>query len=152
MKILAIIVSILFFASCSPVKKVLKNKKDFEAIGQVWAMQNPCVTDTVVSYKADTIINEKMQVDTLLLPADTLTVNNNYHTQKVIVKTFTKTVLIHDTAKIIVQDVRALNALRQQLLQSQKDATDFERKAKIRLWMLGALAALLLLIIIIKLK
>lgn len=61
MKIQLIALSLLI-ASCSAQKKiekakqiVLTNKPAFDSIGHIWAKLNPCVTDTVINAKVDTI-------------------------------------------------------------------------------------------------
>lgn len=52
----------LLIASCSAQKKiekakqiVLTNKPTFDSVGHIWAQLNPCVTDTIIDVKADTI-------------------------------------------------------------------------------------------------
>jgi len=61
MKIQLIALSILI-ASCSAQKRiekakqiVLTNKPAFDSVGHIWAQLNPCVTDTIIDVKVDTI-------------------------------------------------------------------------------------------------
>ena len=61
MKIQLIALSILI-ASCSAQKRiekakqiVLTNKPAFDSVGHIWAQLNPCVTDTIIDIKVDTI-------------------------------------------------------------------------------------------------
>jgi len=52
----------LLIASCSAQKRiekakqiVLTNKPAFDSVGHIWAQLNPCVTDTIIDVKVDTI-------------------------------------------------------------------------------------------------
>ena len=61
MKIQLIALSLLI-ASCSAQKRiekakqiVLTNKPAFDSVGHIWAQLNPCVTDTIIDVKVDTI-------------------------------------------------------------------------------------------------
>lgn len=47
---------ILFLIACNPAKQILKNKEAFDKVGAAWAVQNPCVNDSVYVTKTDTTI------------------------------------------------------------------------------------------------
>ena len=50
-KFLSISLAILFLIGCNPIKKVMKNKADFEQIGKTWAEEHPCANDTIIITK-----------------------------------------------------------------------------------------------------
>lgn len=76
MKLLIAILSILFFTNCNPVKRVIKNREQFEKIGQAWEKEHPCVNDTSTTFlagKIDSVLVPMLVLDTLLLHKDAAT-------------------------------------------------------------------------------
>jgi len=62
MKIQKLIALSILIVSCSAQKRiekakqiVLTNKSAFDSVGHIWAWLNPCVTDTIIDVKIDTI-------------------------------------------------------------------------------------------------
>lgn len=127
----ALYISILFLLiSCDPSKRILKNKEQFEKVGSEWATKNPCVNDTFTVTKTDTLT----KIDTV----ETVryeTLGEEYIITdapvKVITRTITKNVYIHDTVTNNIEDSRTLKAVTKQLNDCKTDKAQFVAKVQL---------------------
>lgn len=102
-----VLFGVFMITSCNPVKQVLKDpeKKDF--VGREWEKDNPCVVDSIVTVKSDTLT----KLDTLYnILTDTIIVDGKEKTIiKYIPEIVVKTVTIRDSVKTDKSDLRRLN-------------------------------------------
>jgi len=162
MAILFIILSSFILIGCNPVKRVLKNQEQFEKIGNVWALKNPCINDTVVNFiKGDTIINERV-IEKRELRIDTLNRIDSFFTTKII----EREILIRDTLVNTITDKRTEEELKKQITQKngqiitignkvstkQKKIEELKQKLKNRFWMMIAMGTGLISSIILLIK
>jgi hypothetical protein len=155
MKYLITILTILIFAGCNPVKKVLKNKAQFEAIGNAWAQEHPCVNDTIEHYlPGDTVKTIAEKTDTVYndLPDVFITNGDTVFVQKIITKTKTINNLVHDTVVKIIIDTRAVKAAKDESIAANTIAVENKGKADKRLWMLIASCVLNLLLLVLLIR
>jgi len=158
MKILApILIFVVVFTGCNPVKKVLKNKDQFEKIGLVWAQEHPCANDSInIFLPGDTITQVTTHTDTLYNYTNTETTVNGdtVFIDRIITKMKTINNLLHDTLKITVADKRLTDALNKQLVTENITALENKGRAGKRLWMFIAstIFNILLLVFILKKK
>jgi hypothetical protein len=100
------IIALILF-SCNPVKQVLKDPAKVEKVGREWEKRNPCIVDSIVTVKSDTIF----KLDTLYnILTDTVIVDGKPTTIiKYVPELITKTVTIRDSVKTDKSDLRRLN-------------------------------------------
>lgn len=105
----------MLITACSPQRKierakqiVITNKPAFDSVGYIWSTLHPCVSDTVVHEKTDTIVGESMvYIDTISVP---------YENIKYIYKTINTTpTIIEKKTTAYVTDERQVNELTLQL-------------------------------------
>lgn len=105
----------MLITACSPQRKierakqiVITNKPAFDSVGYIWSTLHPCVSDTVVHEKTDTIVGESMvYIDTISVP---------YENIKYIYKTINTTpTIIEKKITAYVTDERQVNELTLQL-------------------------------------
>jgi hypothetical protein len=151
----------LHFSGCSPLSKAIQkvevNASAFNKVGADWAKLNPCVTDSVVSLKHDTINTTDTAYQ--FLPGIHLVHDNYIH--DTVIRTVTKLITIHDSVKVVKVDEGALQRLADSLysyklaLAGAKGASDTitgQLKNSRNIWRIIALAAIGVLLTIIGLK
>lgn len=156
-----IIISIVFLAACSPVSRVLNNKKMFDKVAEEVIRRNYCINDTItientkdsVIYK-DSIIEKTLNVPcpdfeknmpdgTLIkVSSGVLTYRHNCK-EKEVIRTVTKTNNIRDRAleNILKGDIQkrdsAIAAYVKLYSQTQEELKDAKKKAtmlKLKFW------------------
>jgi hypothetical protein len=137
---------ILVLFGCNPVKQVLNDKAKFDQVAAEVIRQGYCANDTLLIVKSDTLV----KVDSLNeVYSDTTIINDTAYVTLWNNRNFTRTFTIHDTLRSVIVDnarVRQLQAdndkITKQSEQHKEDATN-------RLyWFIIALAVILFLIII----
>jgi len=107
-----LIVILLLFVSCNPVKQVLKNVHHKETITNILKSQGICKPDTLTFYKTDTIV----KVDTvgvIEIFTDTVRINDTIKISITKYKDIIRTLSIKDTIKSVVIDADAVKSLSQ---------------------------------------
>ncbi len=107
-----LIVILILFVSCNPVKQVLKNVHHKETITNILKSQGICTPDTLTYFKTDTII----KVDTIGIIeifTDTFVVNDTIKIISYKYRDILKTLMVKDTIKSVVIDSDRVNALSQ---------------------------------------
>jgi hypothetical protein len=141
---------LLLLISCNPEKRILKNKEAFNRIGNEWALQNPCVNDTVTNMVSDTITKIDT-VETIKYETSAAEYIVTEGPVKIITRTITKQLLIHDTVINNIQDNRKIEALAKQLNESRESKAKFLAKAELlsKQFMIALIVAGLLLVAVI---
>lgn len=172
---IAIIVVLLWIAAwcagCNPAKRVLKNKDQFEQVGEAWAQANPCNNDTtfisagrdsvvefgeyerdygvgvVVGDNTNNGVGGAMQLPDEtggLAPCDTV-----YFTR-------TKKVTITDTLNVVTRDPRMEDAIRKAHNRTRDSlgaaiilVNKYHALSKTRGWLIAAMGGLFLLLILL---
>jgi hypothetical protein len=140
---------ILLLVSCNPVKQVLNDKAKFDEVAAEVIRQGRCANDTLVIVKSDTIV----MVDSLIeVISDTTIINDTAYITLWETKNFTKTFIVHDTLRSIIVDNARVRQLQADVEHITKQSEQHKQNATSRLyWFIIALAVILFLIII-KLK
>lgn len=163
LEVLAIAALALWIAAwctaCNPAKKVLKNKDQFEQVGEAWAQQHPCNNDTTIVTARDSVVefsDYEMDVvrgdnarDTAIVristnqPCDPV-----YYTR-------TKTISYFDTIKISTRDARVEDVLRQVNNRTRDSlnaaiilSNKYRAQSKSRGWMLVSIASMCIVLLV----
>ena len=137
---------ILLLVSCNPVKQVLRDKAKFDEVAAEVIRQGRCANDTLVIVKSDTLV----QVDSLIeVYSDTTIINDTAYVTMWETKNFTKTFIVHDTLRSIIVDNARVRQLQADIDKITKQSEQHKQNATSRLyWFIIALAVILFLIII----
>ena len=151
----------LHFSGCSAISKAIQkveiNEQAFNKVGADWARLNPCVTDSVVSLKHDTINTTDTAYQ--FLPGIHLVHDNYIH--DTVMQTITKKVIIHDSVKVQLVDERRLQeatdtaySYKLALVEAKgaNDTIQGQLKHSRNIWRIIALAAIGALITVIGLR
>jgi len=140
---------ILVLFGCNPVKQVLNDKAKFDEVAAEVIRQGYCATDTLLIVKSDTLV----KVDSLIeIYSDTTIINDTAYVTLWETKNFTKTFVIHDTLRSVIVDNAHVRQLQADVDKITKQSEQHKQDATNRLyWFIIALAVILFLIII-KLK
>ena len=137
---------IILLVSCNPVKQVLKDKAKFDEVAAEVIRQGRCANDTLVIVKSDTLV----KVDSLIeVYSDTTIINDTAYVTLWETKNFTKTFTIRDTLHSVIVDNARIKLLQTDLDKITKQSEQHKHNATSRLyWFIIALAVILFLIII----
>ena len=140
---------LIVLVSCNPVKQVLNDKAKFDEVAAEVIRQGYCANDTLIVVKSDTIV----MVDSLIeVYSDTTIINDTAYVTMWETKNFTKTFTIRDTLHSVIVDNARVRQLQADIEQITKQSEQHKQNATNRLyWFIIALAVILFLIII-KLK
>jgi hypothetical protein len=137
---------ILVLFGCNPVKQVLNDKAKFDQVAAEVIRQGYCATDTLLIVKSDTIV----MVDSLIeVYSDTTIINDTAYVTLWNNRNFTKTFTIHDTLRSVIVDNAHVRQLQTDIDKVTKQSEQHKQDATNRLyWFIIALAVILFLIII----
>jgi hypothetical protein len=137
---------ILVLFGCNPVKQVLNDKAKFDQVAAEVIRQGYCATDTLLIVKSDTLV----KVDSLIeVYSDTTIINDTAYVTLWETKNFTKTFVIHDTLRSVIVDNALVKQLQADNDKITKQSEQHKQNATSRLyWFIIALAVILFLIII----
>lgn len=143
----SLILLVLFFASCNPVKKVLKTPAYFDVIKDSVIKRGYCKCDTSFVYISDTLET----IDTLYeVLVDTLVINDSMVFWETKFHTITKTRTIRDTIKATVVDSSMLGVIRKELWLEKEKNKENKSWKKMFMWAIGASVAFFLLLFKLK--
>jgi hypothetical protein len=136
---------IIVLFSCNPVKQVLNDKAKFDQVAAEVVKQGYCANDTTIIVKSDTIV----EVDSLIeIQSDTTIINDTAYITNWETKNFYKTLTIHDTLRSVIVDNARVNQLQGDLGKITKESEEHKQKATQRLyWFIIACAVVLFLIL-----
>jgi hypothetical protein len=137
---------LILLVSCNPVKQVLNDKAKFDQVAAEVIRQGYCATDTLLIVKSDTIV----KIDSLIeIYSDTTIINDTAYVTLWETKNFTKTFVIHDTLRSVIVDNAHVRQLQADVDNITKQSEQHKQDATNRLyWFIIALAVILFLIII----
>ena len=137
---------IILLVSCNPVKQVLRDKAKFDEVAAEVIRQGRCANDTLVIVKSDTLV----KVDSLIeVYSDTTIINDTAYVTMWETKNFTKTFTIRDTLHSVIVDNARVRQLQADVDKITKQSEQHKHNATSRLyWFIIALAVILFLIII----
>ena len=137
---------IIVLFGCNPVKQVLNDKAKFDEVAKEVIRQGYCANDTLLIVKSDTIV----MVDSLIeVYSDTTIINDTAYVTLWETKNFTKTFVIHDTLRSVIVDNARVRQLQADVSNITKQSEQHKQNATNRLyWFIIALAVILFLIII----
>lgn len=139
------ILLLILLVSCNPVKQVLNDQVKFDQVAKEVIRQGYCANDTLVIVKSDTIV----KVDSLIeIRSDTTIINDTAYITLWETKNFTKTFTIHDTLRSVIVDNARVRQLQADVEQITKQSEQHKQNADKRLyWFIIACAVILFLII-----
>jgi ABC-type arginine transport system permease subunit len=136
---------ILLLVGCNPVKQVLKDKAKFDKVAAEVIRQGYCANDTLIIVKSDTLV----KVDSLIeVISDTTIINDTAYITKWETRNFTKTLTIHDTLRSVIVDNARVRQLQADVDKITKQSEEHKQNATHRLyWFIIACAVILFLIL-----
>jgi hypothetical protein len=144
---IGIILLLIFFSSCNPVKKVLKDPTRFGIIKDTVIKRGYCKCDTSFLFVTDTIeINDtlvEIYVDTLNIKDTTVLWETKFHT-------VTKIRTIRDSIKMVVVDTAMAGLLRKELF-IEKEKNKENRSWK-KMFIVAISSAVAFFLLLFKLK
>jgi hypothetical protein len=142
---------LLIFASCNPVKQVLKDPVKFEAVADEMIKRGYCLNDTSYIYSTDTL----EITDTLtMVYVDTAVIKDTTYFLETKFQTITKVKTIRDSVNAVVIDSAQVQVLRKQLAEANglKDTAMKEMKGLRKILHFGAAAVAVFFLLLFKLK
>jgi len=88
---------ILLFASCNPVKKVLRDESKMREVWNKGALEGWCVNDSVYVSDTTIVLDTLHSIDYV---SDTITIDNVKYIEKLSYKTIEKKITIRDTTVV----------------------------------------------------
>jgi uncharacterized membrane protein affecting hemolysin expression len=142
-------VLILWLVSCNPVKQVINDKAKLDKVAEEVIRQGYCANDTTIIVKSDTLL----VVDSLLeIRSDTTIINDTAYITLWETKNFFKTFTIHDTIRSVVVDNARVNLLQADLNKISKESEEHKQKATHRLYWFIIACAIILFLILCKIR
>jgi hypothetical protein len=140
---------ILVLFGCNPVKQVLKDKSKLDEVAKEVIRQGYCANDTLVIVKSDTIV----KVDSLIeISSDTTIINDTAYITLFNNRNFYKTITIHDTIRSVIVDNARVNQLKTDLGKITKESEEHKQKATHRLYWFIIACAIILFLILYKIR
>jgi hypothetical protein len=140
---------ILVLFGCNPVKQVLNDKSKLDAVAKEVIRQGYCANDTLVIVKSDTII----KVDSLIeIYSDTTFINDTAYISLFKNRNFYKTLTIHDTLRSVIVDNARVNQLQADLSIISKQSEEYKQNATHRLYWFIIACAIILFLILYKIR
>jgi hypothetical protein len=142
---------LLVFASCNPVKQVLKDPVKFEAVADEMIKRGYCLNDTIYKYSTDTL---EVHDTTLVVDIITEVRNDTTYLWETKFQTITKVRTIRDSIKSVVIDSAQVQVLRKQLAAANviRDAAVKDMKGLRKIIQIGAAACAVFFLLLFKLK
>jgi ABC-type arginine transport system permease subunit len=139
------ILLLILLVSCNPVKQVLKDKSKFDEVAAEVIRQGLCANDTLIIVKSDTLV----KVDSLIeVISDTTIINDTLYITNWETRNFTKTLTIHDTLRSVIVDNARVRQLQADNDKITKQSQQHKQEATMRLyWFIIACAVILFLIL-----
>lgn len=136
---------LILLVSCNPVKQVLNDKAKFDEVAKEVIRQGLCANDTLIIVKSDTLV----KVDSLIeVYSDTTIINDTAYVTLWETRNFTKTFIVHDTLRSVIVDNAHVKVLQTDLDNITKVSEQHKQNADKRLyWFIIACAVILFLIL-----
>jgi len=142
-------VLLLWLVSCNPVKQVINDKAKLDKVAEEVIRQGYCANDTLLIVKSDTIV----MVDSLIeVYSDTTIINDTAYVTLWETKNFFKTLTIHDTVKSVVVDNARVNILQADIKKITMQSEEYKETATNRLYWFIIASAIILFLILYKIR
>jgi len=148
---IGIILLLIFFSSCNPVKKVLKDPTRFSIIKDTVIKRGYCKCDTLYKFKTDTL---EVHDTTTFVYVDTAVINDTTYLWETKFHTVTKVRTIRDSVKMVLVDSARIKVLTKELSDAksmEKLALGDMKKLQRMVYLIGG-GALLFFLLLFKLK
>lgn len=146
-----IILLLILFGSCNPVKQVLGDNKKFEVVAAEVIKRGYCECDTLYKFKTDTL---EVHDTTTFVYVDTTVINDTTYLWETKYHTITKVRTIRDSVKLVLVDSARIKVLTKELSDAKSmeklALSDIKSLRKI-IYLLGA-GALIFFLLLFKLK
>jgi len=119
---ISIILLLILFGSCNPVKQVLGDNKKFEVVAAEVIKRGYCLNDTTIIRKTDTL---EVHDTTTIVYVDTAVINDTTYLWETKFHTVTKIRTIRDSIKMVLVDSARIKVLTKEL----NDAKTMEKLA-----------------------
>ena len=134
---------------CNPVKQVLNDKSKFDQVAAEVIRQGYCANDTLLIVKSDTIV----MVDSLIeVYSDTTIINDTAYVTLWKNRNFYKTLTIHDTLRSIIVDNARVKQLQADNDKITKQSEEYKQNATHRLYWFIIACAIILFLILYKIR
>lgn len=148
---ISIILLLILFGSCNPVKQVLGDNKKFEVVAAEVIKRGYCECDTLYKFKTDTI---EVHDTTTFVYVDTTVINDTTYLWETRFNTITKIRTIRDSVKLVVVDSSRIKVLTKELLDAktkEKIAMDDMKSLRKMVYLIGG-GAVAFFLLLFKLK
>jgi hypothetical protein len=142
-----VILLMLIFSSCNPVKKVLKDPYKFAIVKDTVIKRGYCKCDTSFVYITDTLETTDTLYEVLV---DTLVINDSLVFWDVKYKTIQRTITIRDSIKSTVVDSSMAAVLRKELSIEREKNKENKSWKKMFFYAIGGAVAFFLLLFKLK--
>jgi hypothetical protein len=140
---------ILVLFGCNPVKQVLRDPEKFNQVAAEFIRQGYCANDTLVIVKSDTIV----KVDSLIdVRSDTTIINDTAYVTLWNTRNYIKTFTIHDTLRSVIVDNARINQLQADNDKINKQSEQHKQNAINRLYWFIIACAIILFLILYKIR
>ena len=145
--LIGLIILIIFFGSCNPIKKVLKDPTRFSIIKDTVIKRGYCKCDTLYQFKTDTL---EVHDTTTFVYVDTTVINDTTYLWETKYHTITKVRTIRDSVKMAIIDSAMIIVLRKELsIEKNKNKENMHWR---KMFSLILVASFLFFILLFKLK
>jgi hypothetical protein len=148
---ISIILLLIFFGSCNPVKQVLSDNNKFEVVAAEVIKRGYCLNDTTIIRKTDTL---EVHDTTTVVYVDTAVINDTTYLWETKFHTVTKVRTIRDSVKMVLVDSARIKVLTKELSDAktmEKLAVGDMKKLQRMVYLIGG-GALLFFLLLFKLK
>jgi len=148
---ISIIILLIIFGSCNPVKQVLGDNKKFEVVAAEVIKRGYCLNDTIYKNKTDTL---EVHDTTTFVYVDTAVINDTTYLWETKFHTITKVRIIRDSVKLVIVDSARIKVLTKELSDAkskEKIALGEMKSLRKMVYMIGA-GALAFFLLLFKLK
>jgi hypothetical protein len=148
---ITIILLLILFGSCNPVKQVLGDNKKFEVVAAEVIKRGYCECDTLYRFKTDTL---EVHDTTTIVYVDTAVINDTTYLWETKFHTVTKVRTIRDSVKMVLVDSARIKVLTKELSDAksmEKLAVGDMKKLQRMVYLIGG-GALLFFLLLFKLK
>lgn len=140
---------LILLVSCNPVKQVLNDKAKFDEVAAEVVRRGMCANDTLLIVKSDTIV----KVDSLIeIYSDTIIINDTAYITLWNNRNFYKTFTIHDTLRSVIVDNALVMQLQADIEHITKQSEEHKQNAIKRLYWFIIACAVILFLILYKMK
>ena len=145
------IIALLVVASCDPVRRIQRSEERRQAVAAFLISQGICEGDTIVQVVRDTTITHDT-TGIIYIYTDTSFVHDTAYITRDKLRNITKTIRLHDTVRLTVTDIAAMDVLEKEWRKCQQESADMQGEKATMMNILAVLAFLLAIAIIVLIK